>query len=256
MTRRSPGATLGAVNPDRLGSTVARAHRGTIRDAASPRRDAMRDVVAVAPALLPFGIALGIVIASSRIGDAAGLLGAPLVYGGSAQLTAITMFQQGAGLLAIVGSAITVNARLLLYSASLAPRFNAQPAWFRITAPHFIIDQTYLSASGRPNHSGHRFRTYWLTLGLGVMAVWSAAVGTGVLLGPRLPSLPHLTLAGTALFVGMLMPRIRNRPTLAAAVTAGAVAPLVAQVLPTAGVLVGAAAGMIAGAAAGKGGSA
>jgi predicted branched-subunit amino acid permease len=123
------------------------------------------------------------------------------------------MFQQGAGLLAVVGSALLVNARLLIYSAALAPRCRAQPTWFRLVAPHFIIDQTYLSALDRPGHAGRRFRAYWLWLGLGVMAVWSAAVGIGVLVGPRLPSLPHLTLAGTALFVGMLMPRIRDRPS-------------------------------------------
>jgi predicted branched-subunit amino acid permease len=227
---------------------AGRASTGTKR-VASPRGDAVRDVLTVAPGIVPFGIALGVVIASSSMGDGAGLLGAPLVYGGSAQLTATTMFQQGASLLAVVGSALIMNARLLLYSASLAPRFSAQPAWFRLAAPHFIIDQTYLSALRRPGHAGRRFRAYWLWLGLGVMAVWSAAVGIGVLVGPRLPSLPHLTLAGTALFVGMLMPRICDRPSVTAAITAAIVAPLAAQVLPTAGVVVGAAAGMAAGVA-------
>jgi predicted branched-subunit amino acid permease len=213
----------------------------------NPRTDALRDVLALGPGLLPFGIALGIVIASSRMSDAVGMLGAPLVYGGSAQLTATTLFQQSAGFLAVVGSPLIVSARLLLYSAALAPRFTAQPLWFRLTAPHFIIDQTYLSALGRPQHDGKRFRVYWLSLGFGVMAVWSAAVGLGILIGPRLPSLPHLTMAGTALFVGMLMPRITGRPAVAAATTAAAVAPLAAQVLPTAGVIIGTAAGLVAG---------
>lgn len=213
----------------------------------NPRRDALRDLVAIAPGLLPFGMALGIVIGSSVIGDAAGLLGAPLVYGGSAQLTATTLIQQGAGLLTVVGSALIVNARLLFYSASLAPRFRAQPTWFRLMAPHFIIDQTYLLALARPGHTGQRFRTYWLSLGLGLMGIWSAAVGLGILIGPRLPSLPHLTMAGTAIFVGMLMPRIRERPSVAAAITAAAAAPLAAQALPAVGVMIGAAAGMLAG---------
>jgi branched chain amino acid efflux pump len=220
---------------------------GTTADVKSPRSDAVRDVAAVAPALLPFGIALGILTASSAMGDGAGLLGAPLVYGGSAQLTATTMFQHGARLLAVVGSALIVNARMLLYSASLAPRFRGQPTWFRFVAPHFIIDQTYLLAVGRPGHDGRRFRAYWLLLGLGIMVVWSVAVGVGILVGPRLPSLPHLTLAGTAMFVGMLVPRICDRPSAAAAITAAAVAPLAAQVVPSLGVLVGATAGMAAG---------
>jgi predicted branched-subunit amino acid permease len=238
------------IRPDDLGA------RGVATGVATdPRRDAVRDVLAVAPTLVPFGVALGIVIASSTMGDAAGLLGAPLVYGGSAQLTATTMFQRGAGVLAIVGSALTVNARLLLYGASLAPRFRAQPTWFRLVAPHFIVDQTYLSASARPGHSGGGFRAYWLSLGLGVMAVWSAAVGVGVLVGPQLPVLPHLTLVGTALFIGMLMPRIRDRPSLVAAITAGTAAPIAAQVVPAAGVLIGAAAGLLAATAANSGAS-
>jgi hypothetical protein len=43
------------------------------------------DVLVLAPGLLPFGVALGIVIGSSPMGDGAGVLGAPLVYGGSAR---------------------------------------------------------------------------------------------------------------------------------------------------------------------------
>lgn len=200
------------------------------------------------PALLPIGATLGVVVAASRTGYGAGLLGAPLVYGGSAQLTATTMFQHGAGLAAIVGSAALVNARLVLYSATLARRFHLQPRWFRFVGAHFIIDQTYLSALRRPEHVGRHFRRYWLGLGLGVMAVWSAAVGLGLLLGPRLPPLPHLPLAGTALFVGMLVPRLRDRASVAAA-AAGALVAFVAAHAPAgfgvlAGTLVGVAAGL------------
>ena len=213
----------------------------------SPRRDAARDVLALAPGLFPFGATLGVVIAASVTGKAAGLLGAPLVYGGSAQLTATTLFQHGAGLLVVVGSAMIVNARLLLYGASLAHRFRGQPRWFRLVGPHFIVDQTYISAAGRPAHRDGQFRRYWLSLGLGVGAMWSAAVGTGLLLGPQLPALPHLSLVGIALFIGMLLPRLRDAPSVAAAVSAAAVAPVAAQLFPGVGVLAGAAAGMIAG---------
>ena len=211
-----------------------------------PIADALRDAGKLAPGLIPYGLALGVVVASTRMGDLAGLLGAPLVYGGSAQLTATTLFQQGAGLLAVVGSAALVNARLLLYGAALAPRFAGQPRWFRVLAPHFIIDQTYLSASAHPEHRARDFRAYWLALGGAVMAVWSAAVGLGVLLGPRLPPLRHLALAGTATFVGILVPR-KDRQGVAAAVVGGLVAALVAQTAPTAGVIAGTVAGMLSG---------
>jgi predicted branched-subunit amino acid permease len=188
MTGPSVRTTLDAMSTDQqVRADAGRASAGT-KGVASPRGDAVRDVLTVAPGIVPFGIALGVVIASSSMGDGAGLLGAPLVYGGSAQLTATTMFQQGAGLLAVVGSALIVNARLLL-TVPLAPRFGA-PTPVPPGGPHFIIDQTYLSALDRPGHAGRRFRAYWLWLGLGVMAAWSAVIGIGVLVGPRLPSLP------------------------------------------------------------------
>src|SRR5215468_1554147 len=122
-----------------------------------PIADALRDAGKLAPGLIPYGLALGVVVASTRMGDLAGILGAPLVYGGSAQLTATTMFQQGAGWLAVLGSALMVNARLLLYSASLSPRFRGQPTWFRLTAANVITDQTYLAAQRRPVHTARQF---------------------------------------------------------------------------------------------------
>jgi predicted branched-subunit amino acid permease len=244
MTRYLPAATLRAVNTR---AELRSDNSAGVRLGADPRADAMRDVAGIAPGLLPFGMALGIVIAGSAMGDGPGIVGAPLVYGGSAQLTATTMFQQGAGWLAVLGSALLVNARLLLYSASLSPRFRGEPTWFRLMAANFITDQTYLAAQRRAGHAGRQFRVYWWWLGLGVMVVWTGAVCLGVLVGPRLPTLPHLTFAGTALFLGMLMPRIRDRPSLAAAVTAGTAAPVAAELAPAAGVVVGAAAGMVAG---------
>lgn len=219
----------------------------------SPRTDAVRDVIAVTPALVPFGVTLGVVIAATATGDLAGWLGAPVVYSGSAQLAATTLFNHGAGLLTIVTSAIAVSARLVIYSASLAPRFHGQPRWFQLIGPHFITDQTYLSAAARPEHEGSVFRSYWLCVGCGVGAVWSAAVGLGLSVGPHLPTLPHLALASTALFVGMLMPRTRETTGRVAALVAGAVAPVAAQLMPNIGVLVGTAAGISASLAVRKG---
>jgi predicted branched-subunit amino acid permease len=213
---------------------------------AGVRADAVSDLTAITPGVLPFGLTVGIVIGATRMGDLTGLLGAPLVYGGSAQLTAATMFDHGAGVLAVVGAALTVNARLLLYGAALAPRFEHQPRWFQLIGPHMIIDQTYLAALRRPDHAGRRFRYYWLCLGLGLMAVWTGAVATGLLLGPLLPTLEHLSLAPAALFIGMLVPRLRDRSSVRAAVTASVIAPVVALAVPSAALLTAVVAGLVA----------
>jgi 4-azaleucine resistance transporter AzlC len=214
---------------------------------------ALRDTASVALGLVAFGVTLGITISALGFGALPGVAGAPVVYGGSAQLTAVTLIHQGAGLVAVVASAAIVNSRLLLYSASLSERFRDQPAWFRWLAPHFIIDQTYLLSNARPSLDARAFRRYWLSLGSFVLVVWTSAVAVGVLAGPALPDLPYLVFVGTAMFLGMLAPRLTSRPAVAAALVGGSVAAVVGVVRADLGIVCGAVAGVLAGSKAGVG---
>ena len=162
--------------------------------------------------IVSFGLMLGVTISTLGSNPLAGLAGTFLVYGGSAQLTAVALLDRGIALPIAVLTAAVVNLRLLLYSAALGERFRTQPRWFRWLAPHLIIDQTYLMATTRPSFAGADFRRYWIWLGAGVLAVWTSSVAAGIALAPLLPDLPHLGLVATALFIGMLVPRLTSRP--------------------------------------------
>lgn len=210
------------------------------------RRYAARDTTAVLPGMVSFGLMLGVTISRLGADPIAGLAGTFLVYGGSAQLTAVTLLNQGIALPAAVLTAAVVNLRLLLYSAALGHRFRQQPRPFRWLAPHLIIDQTFLMASSRPALAGADFRRYWLWLGGLVLVTWSGSVAAGLVLGPVLPDLPHLTLVPAALFLGMLVPRLTSRPAVVAAVVGGSVAAAVSVVLPAVGIIAGAVAGVAA----------
>jgi predicted branched-subunit amino acid permease len=133
-----------------------------------------------------------------------------------------------------------------LYAAALEPWFRAQPLWFRLLAPHFIVDQTYLSATDRPEIQGAEFRRYWALLGGLLLVVWTSSVVIGLTLGPVLPPMPHLALIGAALFVAMLVTKLTDRTTVAAAVTAAAAALVVQHLLPQLAILGGSAAGALA----------
>ena len=62
----------------------------------------------------------------------AGWSGSWLIYGGSAHLAVLRSLD--AGLLVAVVTGLLINARLLVYSASLARRWHDQPRWFRVVA--------------------------------------------------------------------------------------------------------------------------
>lgn len=214
--------------------------------APSLTRSAVRDIGALSPGVVAFGLMLGVTVVTFRAGSAQAVLGALLVYGGSAQLTTITVLHLGSGVLAAVLSGAVVNARIMLYGAALEPWFRGQPRWFRLLAPHFIQDQTYLSAIGHPEIRGRAFRRYWMCAGLFLLAIWTASVVAGLVVGPFLPPLPHLALVGTALFVAMLAAKLVDRTAVVAAAAAGGAALVVVHLVPELGILGGTAAGVVA----------
>jgi predicted branched-subunit amino acid permease len=204
------------------------------------------DVTTVASGMIAFGLVLGITIHTLGRDAAAGLIGAAGVYGGSAQLTAVTLLSQDSTLVLAVLSGVVVNLRLLLYSAALGGRFVGQPGLFRWLAPHLLIDQTFLLAQSRPDLTGRMFRRYWLWLGALVLVVWCSSVAAGELLAPVLPSMPHLTLVCTAMFLGLLLPRLGTRPAVTAALTGFGTAALMSSLVPELGIVAGAVCGVAA----------
>lgn len=229
-----------------VATTGARGHRrGSWLD-----RDALRDVAPLLVALAPFAAVIG--VQSSADGRAAGSVAGTLVlYAGSAQVSALSLLHQGAGLVSILAAVALINARFVAYSAALAPHFAQQPAWFRWLAPHFVIDQTYAVVTARNDLSDlARFRRYWLTGGVVIAVVWLAAMTGGALLGPVVPHAPAIALMPAAIFVAFLASTLTDRPS-AVAVATGVVAALVP--LPAGSrVLVGTAAGAVAGLLAAK----
>jgi hypothetical protein len=75
----------------------------------SPTQLARTDLLAMSSTMIPFGIALGVTVASLRIGDGASAAGAVLMYAGAAQLSATTMLSNGAAFVAVVLSGVIVN---------------------------------------------------------------------------------------------------------------------------------------------------
>ena len=213
---------------------------------ATAAHDAWRDVRAVSAGVVPFGLFLGVTLTAYGEHPLGVLVGAGLVYGGSAQLATSSVLHAGAGLLAALLAGVVVSARMLLYGAALSDRFADQPRWFRWLGPATLLDQTYLSALDRPGYQAAGFRRYWGWLSLDLLLVWLAAVAVGVVTGPLLPDLPHLVLIGAAMFLAMLVPRLVDRPTVVAAVAGAVTSASTVLVLPGVAVLTGTLAGVTA----------
>ena len=148
-------------------------------------------------------------------------------------------------------AALVVNARMLLYSAALAPYTAAWPGRWRWLGAYLLADPVYALAINRfqgPDGGTARDRwRYYLAVGLVLWTAWMMLTVAGVLLGGVLPTSLPLDLAAPLTFLLLLLPLLTSRAAYAAAATGGLVA-VAASGLPLGlCLLAGAAAGIAAG---------
>lgn len=219
----------------------------------SMARQGGRDAIAVIVAYIPFGLALGATLAATGVPPFLAWSSSPLLFGGAAQLLSIQLLDAGATAPIVVLAALVVNARMLLYSASLAPHAAAWPARRRWVGAYLLADPVYALAVGRfarADRGGDaRGRwSYYLAVGLTLWTAWQVITAAGVLLAGVLPAALHLEQAAPLTFLLLLLPMLTSRATYAAAAIGGTVA-VAASALPLGlGLLAGAAAGIVTGA--------
>ena len=66
-------------------------------------------------------------MAGTDLGALVGVGGGLAIFAGTAQLSALSLLDSGAGPLAVLLSVAVINARLVMYAAALEPRFRNQP---------------------------------------------------------------------------------------------------------------------------------
>ena len=171
--------------------------------------------------IAPLALVIGATAAGAGVPVVADMAAAATVFAGAAHLAGLTLLIAGAGALTALGTAVLINARLLLYSASIEPRFRGQPRWFRWLGPALLIDQTYLLVEAREDlDDPARFRHYWRAAGGLLLGCWVTTVGLGSVLGPLLPPGSPLDAAAVVVLAGMLAPRLKARRPAAVALTA------------------------------------
>lgn len=216
---------------------------------AAPTRQALSDVAPLVLGYLPFGLVFGATVGASPVSDLAGWLSSPIVFAGASQLAMVELLGRGAAPAVIVLTVLVINLRHVMYSGALAVWFREAPLRFRLFAPYLLADPVYTFSIVRfPAYAtdGER-RRYYLTLGLALLANWTAMTGAGVLLGAQLPESVPFALAIPLVFLALLVPMVVDLPTLAAAVVGGVVTIVAADAPLNLAIVIGALTGVAAG---------
>lgn len=182
-----------------------------------------RDVTPMVLGVVPFAFAIGAAIGTSDLSVAQGIISGPGIYAGSAQLSTVEMLSDGAAPLIIALSALMINARLLLYSATMAKWFAGEPLRRRLLLAFPVIDQLGLLCverfeRGDLDARGRRWYYAGAAIWLGV--VWTTTQTIAIVGGARLPAWLGLRVAAPLAMAGLLAKSVRGRHATIAAVTA------------------------------------
>jgi 4-azaleucine resistance transporter AzlC len=210
-----------------------------------------RDTLPLILGAIPFAIIFGSLASAAGLSAAQTLGMSLLVFAGSAQFIAVTLLSGGAGMAVVLLTTLVVNLRHVLYSATLQPFVRHLPVRWRAPLGFWLNDETFAVVQQRYATRDDSPHKHWYFLGSGAAMYgnWQLFTAVGVAFGQAVPNLGAwgLDFAMLATFIGIVVPMLRNRPQVAAALVAGAVA-LVCHDLPyKLGLLAAAFAGIVVG---------
>ena len=172
-------------------------------------------------------------------------------FAGAAQFAAVGYVAQGLPWLPIVILTFFLNARHLLYSASLAPRLRHVPFVQRAAMAHVLTDEAFALAATHFHRVGRvDIPGYWIGAVLAVFIPWNLATIAGYLLGSAIPdpAVLGLDIVFPAAMAGLAVGLMTGRREIVAA-GAGAAIGVVASLLlgPSVGIVVGGLVGPLVG---------
>lgn len=191
----------------------------------SPRQSFLagaRGVAPILPGVAPFALVYGVSAVSAGVPAASSVAMSALIFAGASQLALVRLLGEQAPLLVAVATAVLINLRMAMYSASLAPHFAGLPAPWKGLLAYFLTDQAYAVSIARFTRDPDTVDKKWFYLGAGLTmwTTWMAASAAGACLGAATPKAWSLDFAIPLTFIALAFPVIRDVPAALAAGTA------------------------------------
>ncbi|MFX0540840.1 AzlC family ABC transporter permease [Roseovarius sp. S4756] len=202
--------------------------------------------------LVPFALLFGVVATEAGLTLIETFSFSILVVAGAAQFTAVQLLTEHAPTIIVVVTALAVNLRMAMYSASLTPHLGEAPLGMRAMVAYCMVDQAYacsiLAYEKHPGWSMRQKIAFYFGAVTPLMPLWLLFTVIGALVGGRIPPEFALDFAVPITFLAMIAPMLRTLAHVAAALTSIAVALLLAFMPYSMGLLVAGVVGMMAGA--------
>ncbi len=203
--------------------------------------------------VIPFGMIYGVLAMGAGLSVGAAMAMSSIVFAGSAQFVGVQLIRSGVPGMVIVFTTFVVNLRHMLYSASIAPHLAHLSRRWKWLLAYLLTDEAYAVAITRYNQAAtsaaDSANEHWYLLGAGLAlwSTWQVSTAVGIFLGAQVPSSWSLDFTLALTFIALVVPALHDRPSLAAALSAGIIAVLAADLPYKLGLMVAAIGGIAIG---------
>ncbi|MBK8984820.1 MAG: AzlC family ABC transporter permease [Chloroflexi bacterium] len=194
----------------------------------------VRAELPIALGVIPFGMIYGVLALAAGLNAWQAQAMSAIVFAGSAQFIGAQLLGAAAPLSVLWLTTAVVNLRHVLYSTALSPDLGHLPRRWRWLLAYLLTDEAYaVTAVHYANRHTAVVHKHWFFLGAGLTlwASWQLSTAIGIFLGAEVPASWSLDFTLALTFIGIVVPALKERPFVAAAVAAGVMA-LLAYSLP------------------------
>ncbi len=190
----------------------------------------LRDETPILVGVVPFGTIYGILALGAGLSASEAQAMSVIVFAGSAQFMLAQLVAAGTPALVMIVTGFVINLRHALYSASIAPHIKELNPLWKTVLSYLLTDEAYAVAITRyyKRDASPQKHWYFLGAGLALWTSWQISTAVGIFVGAQFPESWSLDFTLALTFIALVVPTLKDRPGVLAALSASVVAVLTA----------------------------
>lgn len=209
----------------------------------------VRGISPIMLGMFPFALITGVAQIGTGVDPFTAAAMSVIIFAGAAQLATVDLLNNHTPFLIICLTAFIINLRFVMYSASLSPHFNGNGRFWKWLCAYLLTDQAYAVSIMRYDEKDGKTLKLWFYLGcaFSLWVVWQAGTVIGVIVGLKIPETWSLDFAIPLTFMAIMLPNLKDRAAILAAISSGLISLLAFQLPMKIGIIVSILTGILVG---------
>lgn len=170
--------------------------------------------------VFPFGLIFGATAVKAGLSSFEAVASSVLIAGGASQILAVNLLKENAATAIIIFSALMINLRHVIYSASLSDLSKEHPKRTLGMLSYFLTDECFVTLNKKMQKKEKISPGYFFGAGLTLWILWQVSTYIGTVLGAELPAWLHIQHFSDFIFLAIVVQAARSKEVIVGVILA------------------------------------